>query len=324
LVQLVEEYPKILVVHADNVGSKHLQHIRTALRGKAEILMGKNTRIRKAIKDHLSKNKRLEELLKHVKGNVGFVFTKGDLREIRDLINDLKVEAPAKVDSLAPSDVTIFAGLTGLDPSQTALFQAINIASKINKSQIEILSDHLLLKKGEKIGSSEATLLTKLNIKPFAYALQLRAVYDDGSCYHPDVLDITDEDIQTKFLTGVKNVAALGLALHFPVTAAIPHLLVDAFKNILSIAFETSFTFPIAEKVKTLLASGGAHHGGDGGAHHGGDAAHHGAHQDKPAGGKGADKGKPEQKKPADAPKPKEPEPEPDEEGGDMGLGLFD
>lgn len=83
--QLLDEYPKCFLVGADNVGSTQMQQIRIALRGHSIILMGKNTMMRKAIKDHLETNPALEKLLPHIKGNVGFVFTRGDLVEVRKL-----------------------------------------------------------------------------------------------------------------------------------------------------------------------------------------------------------------------------------------------
>lgn len=45
--------------------------------------MGKNTMIRKAIRGHVQTNSAVEKLLPHIVGNVGFVFTKEDLSEIR-------------------------------------------------------------------------------------------------------------------------------------------------------------------------------------------------------------------------------------------------
>ena len=46
---------------ADNVGSKQMQQIRMSLRGKAVVLMGKNTMMRKAIRGHLENNPALEK-----------------------------------------------------------------------------------------------------------------------------------------------------------------------------------------------------------------------------------------------------------------------
>ena len=57
------------------------------------VLMGKNTMIRKAIRGHLEKNPLLEKLLPHVKGNIGFVFTKHDLKEVRDMIQSNRVSS---------------------------------------------------------------------------------------------------------------------------------------------------------------------------------------------------------------------------------------
>eukprot|EP00957_Ditylum_brightwellii_P085358 6493712-Ditylum_brightwellii.AAC.1 len=48
--ELLTTYTKLFVVSVDNVGSSQLQSTRRGLRGKAEILMGKNTMMRKCIK----------------------------------------------------------------------------------------------------------------------------------------------------------------------------------------------------------------------------------------------------------------------------------
>lgn len=78
-------------------------------------------------------------MLAHIVGNVGFVFTKGDLSEVRELILEKKVAAPAKAGALAPIDVFIDAQNTGLGPEKTSFFQALSIPTKIAKGTIEIL-----------------------------------------------------------------------------------------------------------------------------------------------------------------------------------------
>ena len=54
--------------------------------------------------------------------------------------------------------------------------QALNIPTKINRGTVEIVSDVHLIKQSEKVGGSEATLLSKLGIKPFSYGLVLLKV----------------------------------------------------------------------------------------------------------------------------------------------------
>ena len=78
-------------------------------------------------KDTFKPQPQLEKLVQLLKGNTGLIFSNGDLSEIKKLIDEQKREAPAKVGILAPDDVWIRAGPTGLDPKQTSFFQALNI-----------------------------------------------------------------------------------------------------------------------------------------------------------------------------------------------------
>jgi len=290
----LEEYAKAFIVLADNVGSAQMQRIRKALRGKGVVLMGKNTMMRKAIRMILEANPKLEKLLSHIYGNIGFIFTNNDLVEVRKIINDNRVGAPAKAGAIAPVDVIVPAGPTGLEPSQTSFLQALNIASKIAKGQIEILSDVPLLKKGDKVGPSEATLLAKLNIRPFSYGLETRVIYDNGSIYDAAVLDVTFDDILKKFLGAANNVAAVSLAIGFPTYVSVPHSLHNAFKKVLSISLETDYSIKEAEKIKEYLAN--------------------------PDAFKSAPPAASSASAPAAASKKEE---EPEEEEGDMGFGLF-
>jgi len=298
LIKLLDEYPNIFIVGADNVGSSQMSKIRHALRGKAVLLMGKNTMIRKAIRGHIENNKNLEAILPHIRGNIGFVFAQDDLQTVKTKLTELKVAAPAKAGTIAPIDVVVPAGPTGMEPTQTSFLQALNIQSKITRGQVEIISDVHLIKKGNKVGASEANLLAKLDIKPFAYGLIIKTVYENGVIYDASVMDLTEEIILGKFHSGVRNIAALSLALHYPTAASIPHSLINGYKRVLSIGLGTEYSFPKAEEVKKALANPGA-------------AAHVAAPAEDKKG-----------KAPAKEVK-KEPEHEPEEEE-DIGLSLFD
>ncbi|XP_072271585.1 large ribosomal subunit protein uL10 [Pyxicephalus adspersus] len=254
IIQLLDDYPKCFIVGADNVGSKQMQQIRMSLRGKAVVLMGKNTMMRKAIRGHLENNPALEKLLSHIKGNVGFVFTKEDLTEVRDMLLANKVPASARAGAIAPCDVTVPAQNTGLGPEKTSFFQALGITTKISRGTIEILSDVQLIRTGDKVGASEATLLNMLNISPFSFGLIIQQVYDNGSIYSPEVLDITEDALRTRFLEGVRNVASVCLQIGYPTIASVPHSIINGYKRVLALAVETDYSFPLADKVKAFLA----------------------------------------------------------------------
>ncbi|TYZ61292.1 hypothetical protein PybrP1_010516 [[Pythium] brassicae (nom. inval.)] len=258
LEHMLESYTKIFLVGVDNVGSNQIQQIRLALRNRAELLMGKNTLIRKVFNNYVKKNPGhpLEQFLPLLKGNVGFVFTNEDLTQVREVLEANKVPAPARVGALAPIDVIVPAGPTGADPGQTGFFQALQIPTKIVKGQIEIINEVLLTKKGDKVGNSEAVLLQKLNIRPFTYGLVIQSVYDNGSLFDPAVLDLTEDDLTAKFVAGLRNIAAVSLEIGFPTLASIPHSVANAFKTLVAVVVELdSFSFAKADPYKAYLAN---------------------------------------------------------------------
>ncbi|KAF6158617.1 hypothetical protein GIB67_040131 [Kingdonia uniflora] len=256
LCELLNEYNQILIVAADNVGSTQLQNIRKGLHGESTVLMGKNTMMKRSVRLHAEStgNSAFLNLIPLLVGNVGLIFTKGDLKKISEEVAKYKVGAPARVGLVAPNDVVVPPGNTGLDPSQTFIFQVLNIPTKINKGNVEIITPVELIKKGDKVGSSEAALLAKLGIRPFSYGLVVLSVYDNGSVFSPEVLDMTEDDLLEKFAAGISMVTSLSLAISYPTLAAALHMLINAYKNLLSFAVATDYSFPLADKVKEYLA----------------------------------------------------------------------
>uniref|UniRef100_A0A8C8U950 Large ribosomal subunit protein uL10 n=1 Tax=Peromyscus maniculatus bairdii TaxID=230844 RepID=A0A8C8U950_PERMB len=200
IIQLLDDYPKCFIVGADNVGSKQMQQIRMSLRGKAVVLMGKNTMMRKAIRGHLENNPE-------------------DLTEIRDMLLANKVPAAARAGAITPCEVTVPAQNTGLGPEKTSFFQALGITTKISRGTIEILSD----------------------------------VFDNGSIYNPEVLDITEQTALP--LPGGRPKCCQCLSADWcPTVASVPHSIINGYKQVLALSVETEYTFPLAEKVKAFLA----------------------------------------------------------------------
>jgi len=274
--ELLTTYSKLFVVEIDNVGSMQLQKTRMALRGTAEVLMGKNTMMRKCIREYVEENpdSPVGQLEACCRGNVGFVFTNGDLGEIRAVLESNVRPAPAKVSSMAPSDVIVPKGPTGCDPGQTAFFQTLQIQTKITRGQIEMTSDTHLIKAGEKVTASQAALLQKLGIEPFSYGMSLMSVYDSGSLFDAKVLDITDDVLAEKFVAALNTISKLSLALNMPTQASVTHSIANAFKAILAVTVELDkYSFDKADTYKAYLADPSAFAGSGGGGGGGGDAA---------------------------------------------------
>ena len=231
-------------------------------------------------------------------GNVGFIFTNADLKETRTKILANRVAAPARAGAVAPGDVWIPAGNTGMEPGKTSFFQALGVPTKIARGTIEITQDLKLVEAGTKVGPSEATLLNLLNISPFTYGMTVSQVYDNGQTFSSSILDIEDEHLLGALSSAIKNIATVSLATNYPTVPAVMHSLVNGYKKVLSVAIETEYSWPEIDELKDRIANPEAYAA----------AAPAAA---APSGGDGA------------APEKKQEEEE-EESDADIGFGLFD
>jgi len=271
---LLKEYKSIFIVTVDNVSSQQMHEIRQSLRGEGVVLMGKNTMVRRALKGLIPDSPEFERLLPFVKGNVGFVFTNGDLKDIRDKILANRVAAPARAGAVAPDDVYVPAGNTGMEPGKTSFFQALGVPTKIARGTIEITADLKLVEAGTKVGASEATLLNLLNISPFTYGMGIYQIYDNGQTFDTSVLDIEESQLLKAFSSAITTIASISLAANFPTLPSVMHSVVNSYKKVLSVAIETDYEWEEIAELKDRIANpdkyassapaaGGATGGGD-------------------------------------------------------------
>merc|ERR1719219_2693731 len=196
----------------------------------------------------------MDKLRAAVNGNMGFIFaTNCTLDDIREELKKHRKPAAAKSGQMAQVDMSLPSGPTGMDPSQTNFFQALNIGTKIVKGQIELVSDFPILKVGDKVSPSAAVLLGKLGIKPFEYGMEVSQVFQDGSVFAAAVLDISDSVLISKFLAGIANMAAFSREVGIPTEAGLPHMFGNAFRNVASLVADIDFTFKEVEEVKKFL-----------------------------------------------------------------------
>jgi large subunit ribosomal protein LP0 len=241
------------VVCCDHVGSLQLQQIRAAVRKESTVVFGKNTLIKKAIRALMGEIPFLEKLLPCFKYNVGFVFTQGDLKVQRDLLLANQVPASAKPGQLAQCTVVIPAQNTGLDPGQTAFFQALSIPTRINKGTIEILNDYTLLKAGDRVGNSECALLQKLGIRPFHFGLEVRYCFDNNAVFEPSILDLDTKSVASMIAGVVTDFACIGLATGIPNKASISHTMINGIRDVFAVALGTDYDFPAVASLKDRI-----------------------------------------------------------------------
>nr|OQO25504.1 60S acidic ribosomal protein P0 [Rachicladosporium sp. CCFEE 5018] len=296
---LLEEYKSIFIVGVDNVASQQMHEIRQSLRGEGVVLMGKNTMVRRALKTFISDSPEYERLLPFIKGNVGFIFTNGDLKEARTKILANRVAAPARAGAVAPGDVFIPAGNTGMEPGKTSFFQALGVPTKIARGTIEITADLKIVEAGNKVGPSEATLLNMLNISPFTYGMSIAQIYDNGQTFDASVLDIEESQLLKAFSQAIATITTISLAANYPTLPSVMHSLIGTYKKAIAVAVETEYEWDAIHELKDRIKNPDAYA-----------SAAPAASEAAPA---AAEETKAEEKKE-----------ESEEEDEDMGFGLFD
>merc|ERR1719291_1646068 len=202
----------------------------------------------------------LDKLRAAMVGNIGFIFaTNCTLDHIREVLKVHRKSAAAKAGQASMVNLDIPSGPTGMDPSQTSFFQALNIGTKIVKGQIELVTAFPVLKVGEKVAPGAAVLLSKLGIRPFNYKMEVEMVFQGGAVFPAAVLDISESVLIQKFMAGIANMAAFSREVGIPTEAGLPHMFGNAFKNIAALVADLDFTFKEVEDVKKFLADPSAY-----------------------------------------------------------------
>ena len=254
LQELFHKYKKIILVSSENVNATQMLKIRHDLEGHSEIIFGKNSLMRRVIEHMKTEMGHLEAIEPYLKNGVGLIFTNGSFNKIKRVIDENCVGSPAKVGAISPVDVVIPAMRTNMSPTQVSVLHALGINSKIFKGAIEITSEKQLIRQGEKVGASEANLLSILGILPFMYKLKIEHIFDNGSLYEPEILDINDDVLSHKFSEAFKNVTSLSLGIGYINKSSASHIVGNAFKSIASVAVSIGYKFKQIEQLQNLLS----------------------------------------------------------------------
>lgn len=157
LCECFTSYKQITVVSLDNVSTNQIHAARAILQSgehKGEMIIGKNTLIKKALKfkteapnpssddyeDHKNhtQDPKLTALIPLMKLNVGLIFSEEPYMELRTKVEAEKIKMPARTGIPAPCDVVLPVGPTGVEVGKIDLFQnstsSVRPSSQLSKS----------------------------------------------------------------------------------------------------------------------------------------------------------------------------------------------
>jgi len=254
IVEMIESYDSIGVVNIAGIPSRQLQDMRRDLHGTAELRVSRNTLLVRALEEV---NNGLEDLTGHVAGQVGLIGTDSNPFSLYQELEASKTPAPIGAGEVAPNDIVVPEGDTGVDPGPfVGELQAIGADARIQEGSIQVLSDSTVLDAGEEVTQDLANVLNELGIEPKEVGLDLRGVFSDGVLFAPEELELDVEEYESDIAAAVSGAFNLSVNAEYPTPTTLPTMLQTATGDAKSLALSAAIEDP--EVVPDLISKADA------------------------------------------------------------------
>jgi len=227
--------------------SANFQNIRKATKEFGKIYVVKNTLAKKAFE-----NTNNTQMINYLTGNTALIFSNENPFKIYKKIAQIKTHVPPKPNSVASEDILIKAGPTPFSPGpMVAELQKYGIKAAIKKGKVEIGEDCVVVKKGERVPATVSQILGKLGITPIELWLRIKAGYENGTIFSPEILNIDTDAYKNKIISAHQTAMSLAIAKGICNKYTVHNLIIQAFFNTKNLAIERGI--PTKEIINDLL-----------------------------------------------------------------------
>ncbi|WP_128904083.1 50S ribosomal protein L10 [Halorubrum amylolyticum] len=226
LVDFIRSFNSVGIVGVAGIPSRQLQAMRRELHGSADVRMSRNTLTVRALE---AVNDGVEELTQYVSGQIALIGTNDNPFGLFKQLEASKTPAPINAGEVAPNDVVIPEGDTGVDPGPfVGELQTVGAAARIQDGSIMVTEDSKVLDEGEVVDDDLANVLTELGIEPKEVGLDLKGVYSDGVLFEPDELEIDVDEYEADIRSAAAAARNLSVNAAYPTAATAGTLLAKA------------------------------------------------------------------------------------------------
>ena len=191
--QRIEEKPVIGILDMNNLPSRQLQQIKKDMKDFSDIKMSRKTLINIAIDQ--SDKEGIDQLEENEAVQPAFIFSEKDPFQLYQLIKENKTAAAADGGEVAPNDIEIPEGDTGIGPGpMLGKLQGAGAQVQVEDGSIHVQEPAVLIEKGEVITDDDAEILNHLGIEPLEIGLDLDVAFSDGELFQAEALDIDTEE----------------------------------------------------------------------------------------------------------------------------------
>ncbi len=236
MTELLNKYPVIGIASLKSFPAGLFAGVRKLLSDKAVVKVSKTRIFLRALEASKLKDSGLKD---YSKNSIAVIFTELNPFELFSLLKKNKGDSSAKVGMIAPNDILVPAGDTGLPPGPALSdLKAAGLKVKLAGASIEITEDKIVCKKGEPVSEPVAGVLSKLNIKPIKIGLKMNIIYEKGELFKSEVLDFDEEEVFNNFVSARQNSFNLALNIAYATPETIPFLLTKAVFDSMNLALD--------------------------------------------------------------------------------------
>jgi large subunit ribosomal protein L10 len=171
----------------------------------------------------------VETLTEFVSGQVALVGTNDNPFGLFKQLEASKTPAPINAGEVAPNDIVIPEGDTGVDPGPfVGELQTVGASARIMDGSIKVTEDSTVLTEGEVVDDDLANVLVELGIEPKEVGLDLKAVYSEGVLFEPDELEIDVDEYRADVQSAAAAARNLSVNAAYPTAATAGTLLAKA------------------------------------------------------------------------------------------------
>ena len=226
LVDFIDSYQSVGIVGVAGIPSRQLQAMRRELHGSAAVRMSRNTLTTRALEEV---DDGVEALTEYVSGQVALVGTNDNPFGLFKQLEASKTPAPINAGEVAPNDIVIPEGDTGVDPGPfVGELQTVGASARIMDGSIKVTEDSTVLEEGEVVDNDLANVLVELGIEPKEVGLDLRAVYSEGVLFEPEELELDVDEYEADIRSAAAAARNLSVNAAYPTAATAGTLLAKA------------------------------------------------------------------------------------------------
>jgi large subunit ribosomal protein L10 len=259
LQELPKKYNVVALSKMNKVRATQLMTLRKKFHDQINIKIIKNKVAQRAF-EKVSNIPGIEDLSKELEGQCALMFTDLSPFKLNLIFSENKVFLPAKGGDIAPKDITIPAGNTGIPPGPVlSEFKEAKVQTKIDQGSIAVTKDTKVAKSGDVISQKLASLMSKLDIKPIEAGVLVNYAISEGLQFREKDLTLDVKEYVEELQLSYSSALNLAIELIYFAPETISSILSLAYQKSLNVALKAGYVSKDTAEIILYNAQANAH-----------------------------------------------------------------